>query len=157
MARIRVSTTIDAPPAVVWDAIEDLATHVEWMEDAVAIRFTTAQTSGVGTVFECDTKIGPISLVDVMEITEWKPGRAMAPEVRRPQESVAATKTGKPAAKGVARPAAGKDKPAGKGKAVEKIEGGSLYRTFVTGFASRDAAAAFCERLKAAGKSCFVK
>lgn len=49
-----------------------------------------------------------------------KPGRAMAPEVRRPQESVASTKTGKPAAKGVARPAAGKDKPAGKGKAADK-------------------------------------
>lgn len=46
---------------------------------------------------------------------------------------------------------------AGKGKAVEKIEGGSLYRTFVTGFASRADAQAFCDRLKAAGKSCFVR
>ena len=33
--------------------------------------------SGVGTRFECDTKIGPITLTDVMEITEWKPGKAM--------------------------------------------------------------------------------
>lgn len=46
---------------------------------------------------------------------------------------------------------------AGKGKAVEKIEGGSLYRTFVTGFASRADAQAFCSRLQAAGKSCFVR
>ncbi len=46
---------------------------------------------------------------------------------------------------------------AGKGKAVEKIEGGSLYRTFVTGFASRADAQAFCARLQAAGKSCFVR
>jgi hypothetical protein len=48
---------------------------------------------------------------------------------------------------------------AGKGKSVEKIEknGGVLYRTAVTGFASRDAATAFCNKLKAAGKSCFVR
>jgi outer membrane biosynthesis protein TonB len=46
---------------------------------------------------------------------------------------------------------------AGKGKAVEKIEGSGLYRTFVTGFASRADAQAFCGRLQAAGKSCFVR
>lgn len=46
---------------------------------------------------------------------------------------------------------------AGKGKAVEKIEGGALYRTFVTGFASRTEAQAFCARLQTAGKNCFVR
>ncbi len=48
---------------------------------------------------------------------------------------------------------------AGKGKSVEKIDknGGTLYRTAVTGFAGRDAATAFCDKLKAAGKSCFVR
>jgi len=48
---------------------------------------------------------------------------------------------------------------AGKGKSVEKIEkdGHTLFRTQVTGFASRDAASAFCAKLKAAGKACFVK
>jgi hypothetical protein len=48
---------------------------------------------------------------------------------------------------------------AGKGKGVEKIEkdGHVLYRTAVTGFASKADAAAFCARLKAAGKACFVK
>ena len=48
---------------------------------------------------------------------------------------------------------------AGKGKSVEKIDknGGTLYRTAVTGFASREAAVAFCDKLKAAGKSCFVR
>ena len=47
----------------------------------------------------------------------------------------------------------------GKGKSVEKIEknGGVLYRTAVTGFASKEAAQAFCAKLKAAGKSCFVR
>ena len=48
---------------------------------------------------------------------------------------------------------------AGKGKGVEKVEkdGKTLYRTSVTGFASRADAAAFCARLKTAGKACFVK
>jgi hypothetical protein len=48
---------------------------------------------------------------------------------------------------------------AGKGKGVEKVESGGkvLYRTLVTGFASRADAQAFCAKLKAAGKACFVK
>ncbi|WP_374654727.1 SPOR domain-containing protein [Phenylobacterium sp.] len=48
---------------------------------------------------------------------------------------------------------------AGKGKKVEAVQKGesTLYRTQVTGFASRADAAAFCDKLKAAGKNCFVK
>ncbi|HQR90503.1 MAG TPA: SPOR domain-containing protein, partial [Caulobacter sp.] len=48
---------------------------------------------------------------------------------------------------------------AGKGKKVEAIDknGTTLYRTSVTGFASREAAKAFCDAILAAGKSCFVK
>ncbi|HEY3695017.1 SPOR domain-containing protein [Phenylobacterium sp.] len=48
---------------------------------------------------------------------------------------------------------------AGKGKRVEPIQrnGSTLYRTSVTGFASRAQAEAFCGQLKAAGKACFVK
>jgi hypothetical protein len=48
---------------------------------------------------------------------------------------------------------------AGKGKGVERIDknGKTLYRTSVTGFASRADAAAFCAKLQAAGKACFVK
>lgn len=47
----------------------------------------------------------------------------------------------------------------GKGKRVEAVDkdGKTLFRTTVTGFASRADATAFCDRLKAAGKSCFVK
>ena len=48
---------------------------------------------------------------------------------------------------------------AGRGKRVEPVEvnGTTLYRTFVTGFASRADAEAFCAELKAAGKSCLVR
>jgi hypothetical protein len=47
----------------------------------------------------------------------------------------------------------------GKGKHVEPVDkdGHTLYRTSVTGFSDRAAAAAFCDALKAKGKICFVK
>lgn len=77
MARIRVSTVIKATPAQVWSSIDDVATHTEWMHDATAIRFRGDRRSGVGTTFECDTKVGPLKLTDVMEITKWSPRRAM--------------------------------------------------------------------------------
>jgi hypothetical protein len=64
----------------VWRAIEDIGSHVEWMEDAVAIRFTSSRRSGVGTTFDCDTRVGPFSLVDRMSVTEWRPGRSMGIE-----------------------------------------------------------------------------
>lgn len=74
---ITVSVEIDAPPETVWRIVEKVENHIDWMHDAVAIRFTGEQTRGVGTEFLCDTKVGPIKLVDRMEITEWTPGEAM--------------------------------------------------------------------------------
>lgn len=77
MTAIRVQETILAPPETVWAAIEDISTHVRWMEDAVAIRFISDARSGVGATFDCDTKVGPFRLVDRMVVTEWDPGRAI--------------------------------------------------------------------------------
>jgi cell division protein FtsN len=47
----------------------------------------------------------------------------------------------------------------GRGKRIEKVErdGSTLFRTTVTGFPDRTSAQAFCDRLKSAGKSCFVR
>lgn len=72
-----MSTVIDAPPRAVWAAIKDIASHVEWMEDAVAIRFTSSRRAGVGATFDCETRVGPLRTTDRMEVTEWRPGRAM--------------------------------------------------------------------------------
>lgn len=77
MGRIRVSTVINASPEQVWAEVRDIERHVDWMADAAAITFTSPQTSGVGTSFDCLTKVGPISLTDRMTITEWREGRAM--------------------------------------------------------------------------------
>ncbi len=77
MARIRVSIDIDAPPEQVWAAIRDVRGHAAWMADARAIRVTSRRSEGVGTAFECDTQLGPLRTTDRMEITEWRPARAM--------------------------------------------------------------------------------
>lgn len=77
MGRISVATELDATPAAVWDVVEPVERHVDWMADAVAIHFQTDQTRGVGTRFLCDTKVGPITLQDHMEITVWEPGARM--------------------------------------------------------------------------------
>jgi hypothetical protein len=77
VAKVQARVQIAAPPDDVWVAIEDLAGHVDWMTDAVAIRFTSRRRSGVGTTFDCDTRIGPFRLTDRMEVTEWRPGRSM--------------------------------------------------------------------------------
>lgn len=77
MAHLRVSTRLDAPPTVVWADLEDIASHVEWMRDAVSITFTSPSRQGVGTTFDCATKVGPLRLTDRMEITAWEPNRAM--------------------------------------------------------------------------------
>lgn len=68
---------IDAPPRRVWAEVRDLHRHVEWMADAVAIRFTSARRHGVGTTFDCDTQVGPFRLTDRMAVTEWREGRSM--------------------------------------------------------------------------------
>jgi len=71
MVAITVETELDAPPGVVWSEVRNIASHVHWMHDAESIWFTSAEREGVGTTFECETKVGPIQLTDVMEITEW--------------------------------------------------------------------------------------
>jgi uncharacterized protein YndB with AHSA1/START domain len=79
---IRLSETIGVPPGAVWTAMEDIETHTEWMADAVAITFRTEQRTGVGTEFECLTKVGPFTTTDVMKVTEWRPGVVMGIEHR---------------------------------------------------------------------------
>ncbi len=77
MADVDVRVVIDRTPSQVWDYVQDISTHVEWMVDAAEIRFLGSQTSGEGTTFECDTVVGPFKLVDVMTVTSWIESREM--------------------------------------------------------------------------------
>ena len=78
--RISIGVTIDAPRDVVWDAVEPIERHTEWMADAVSITFTSPQHRGVGTRFDCLTQVGPFRTVDKMIITSWEPQRRMGIE-----------------------------------------------------------------------------
>ncbi len=77
MATIRVSTVVPAEPAVVWEDLRHIARHVDWMSDAESIRFLSEATQGIGVRFECATRVGPIRLIDRMEVTEWSDSQAM--------------------------------------------------------------------------------
>ena len=77
MATIRVSTVVPAAPAVVWEDLRHIDRHVDWMSDATSIRFLGDTTEGVGVRFECATRVGPIRLIDRMEVTEWRDNEAM--------------------------------------------------------------------------------
>jgi uncharacterized protein YndB with AHSA1/START domain len=78
--RLRVGITIGASPAEVWRVIEPIEHHPDWMADAVSITFTTTTRTGVGTRFDCLTRVGPFRTTDRMSVTEWDPGRAMGIE-----------------------------------------------------------------------------
>jgi carbon monoxide dehydrogenase subunit G len=79
---VTVDIVIDAPPEQVWAAIEPIETHVEWMTDAESITFITAQRQGVGTAFDCRTRIGPFRTNDRMIVTDWEPNRVLGIEHR---------------------------------------------------------------------------
>ena len=75
---IRIFQEIEAPPEVVWNAISNIQTHVNWMADASKIRITSEQTQGVGTTFDCDTKVGPLRTTDKMQVTDWVPNQILS-------------------------------------------------------------------------------
>jgi len=77
VASVLVRTEIDAPPSEVWRVVSSIPDHVAWMDDAVGIEITSQRTSGVGTTFDCETRVGPIELTDHMEVTEWVEGRVI--------------------------------------------------------------------------------
>jgi uncharacterized protein YndB with AHSA1/START domain len=75
-----VGVDIDATPDQVWAVVAPIEDHVQWMRDAVALRFVGDQTSGIGTRFVVDTKVGPLRITDEMAVTAWEPGAAMGVE-----------------------------------------------------------------------------
>ena len=77
MSSIRVSVHLPASPEKVWQDVRDISSHVEWMSDAESIAFRGDAREGVGVLFDCITKVGPVRLTDRMEITEWTYAEAM--------------------------------------------------------------------------------
>jgi uncharacterized protein YndB with AHSA1/START domain len=77
---IHLCTTVGVPVEQVWATVEDIGSHTRWMADAESIEFRTAQRAGIGTEFDCRTRIGPFTTVDRMRVTEWEPQAAMGIE-----------------------------------------------------------------------------
>jgi len=77
MARIQISQVIDRTPSEVWNEMRHIERHVNWMHDAVEIRFTSDSREGIGTSFICLTKVGPFKTQDVMTITDWRDNEVM--------------------------------------------------------------------------------
>lgn len=80
--RIHIAVLIEASPADVWQAVEEIETHVEWMADAEKITFRSDARSGVGAAFDCLTVVGPLRTTDHFVVTRWEPGVAMGIEHR---------------------------------------------------------------------------
>ena len=72
MSMITISIKISLPKEEVWKQIADLESHTAWMADAETITITSEKNQGVGTTFDCETKVGPFRLTDRMEITDWQ-------------------------------------------------------------------------------------
>jgi uncharacterized protein YndB with AHSA1/START domain len=70
---VRVSVDIDAPSEEVWRQASDLASHAEWMADALSVNFVGDLRQGVGTRLAVKTRFGPILTTDLLEVTAWEP------------------------------------------------------------------------------------
>jgi carbon monoxide dehydrogenase subunit G len=77
MPDITVEVTVPHPASDVWAQLRQIERHVEWMSDAESITFHGDQREGIGTSFDCRTKIGPLVTTDVMTITRWDDEVAM--------------------------------------------------------------------------------
>jgi len=80
MATIEISTHINVSPEVLWEELRHIDRHVNWMHDAASITFLSTTTEGIGTKFNCLTKVGPFKTTDVMTITQWEEARIMGVE-----------------------------------------------------------------------------
>ena len=80
MATIEISTHINVSPEILWEELRHIDRHVNWMNDAVSITFTSPTTEGVGTQFSCLTKVGPFKTTDIMTITQWQENKTMGVE-----------------------------------------------------------------------------
>ena len=80
MPTIQISSHINVSPEILWEELRHIDRHVNWMNDAVSITFTSPTTEGVGTQFSCLTKVGPLKTTDIMTITQWEEARTMGVE-----------------------------------------------------------------------------
>lgn len=77
MAAITLAIDLPHRRDRVWQELEAVERHVDWMADAESAEFAGPRTRGVGTVLVVATRVGPFRTRDVIEFTEWEPPHLM--------------------------------------------------------------------------------
>lgn len=77
MARIEVTTHIEASPSRVWDVLVDWERQREWMADLRDVRVTSAAREGVGVTLTVRSDILGLAVPDRMRVTTWAPQREL--------------------------------------------------------------------------------
>jgi hypothetical protein len=67
-----VPVEVDAPAAAVWRYVTDWERQGEWML-GTRVRVTGGEGRGVGTTLRAVTGVGPLGVVDTMEVVEFVP------------------------------------------------------------------------------------
>jgi hypothetical protein len=76
---LTVPVDVDAPAEVVWDYVTDWERQGEWML-GTRVRVTGGDGRGVGTTLRAVTGVGPLGVVDTMEVVEFSgPARHAGP------------------------------------------------------------------------------
>lgn len=79
MARMEVTTHVEAPPERVWDVLVDWEVQPEWMVDARSVQVEGTRREGEGVQLACRTNIAfGIEVDDALVVTGWEPGRLLA-------------------------------------------------------------------------------
>lgn len=74
LSEFRASVTIAAPVAQVWRELVNWESQGNWMAlTKVTSSDKGADDSGIGTVIEAFTGIGPFGVLDKMKVTDWRP------------------------------------------------------------------------------------
>lgn len=77
MARIEVNRDMPIRHDLVWEALADLRSHIEWMKDAESVEFATERSKGLGTTMRVATRVGPFRTMDIIEVTGWVEGESI--------------------------------------------------------------------------------
>jgi uncharacterized protein YndB with AHSA1/START domain len=79
VARIEVSTHVEAPPERVWELLADWEGQPRWMVDARSVTVLSPARASAGTVVRCMTAIaGGLVVTDDAVVTDWDPPRVLA-------------------------------------------------------------------------------
>ena len=73
MARIEVTTHVEASPERVWEVLTDWERQAEWMADVRHIAVASEHREGTGVTLRANTDILGFVVRDELQVTQWEP------------------------------------------------------------------------------------